>query len=72
MAFAIQPPDEIKLDYKKPPNTTRQKRDTIFGTLLAESTLPENFDRVISSLETKVEKQDFTKYMITKLLEMYN
>ena len=44
----------------------------IFGTLLAESKLPDNFDRQISSLEAKVEKQDYTKFMVTRLLEMYN
>ena len=34
-------------DYKERPNTTRQKRETIFGSLLSESKLPDNFDRQI-------------------------
>ena len=34
--------------------------------------MPGDFDSKINNLEKKVEKGEFTKYMITTLLELYN
>ena len=70
--LAVAGPSEIKLKYKERPHTNREKKQTIFGSLLAESHLPDDFDQSINNLEKKVEKGDYTKYMITTLLELYN
>lgn len=71
MTFETPGDTQVKLNYKRP-NSTKGRRNTIFGTLLAPSYLPEDFDSQVKQLELKVEKGGFSKFVITTLLELYN